>query len=89
VLSPFNLEGMAAACRAAFFEINSNVDMDRVIPKALDIAAGGKPVIVDVNIDYSKRTRFTRGVVKTVLKQFSGADKTRFIGRALIRKITG
>jgi thiamine pyrophosphate-dependent acetolactate synthase large subunit-like protein len=49
----------------------------------------GKLVIVDVNIDYSKPTRFTQGVVKTVLKRFPPGDKIRFITRALLRKITG
>jgi acetolactate synthase-1/2/3 large subunit len=51
--------------------------------------AGNQPVIVDVHIDYSKRTRFTEGVVKTALKRFPLRDRARFIGRALIRRITG
>jgi acetolactate synthase-1/2/3 large subunit len=46
-------------------------------------------VIVHVDIDYSKRTRFTRGVVKTVFKRFPLGDRFRFIGRALVRKVTG
>jgi hypothetical protein len=37
----------------------------------------GQPVIVDVNIDYSKRTRFTQGVAKTVLKHFPSGDRFR------------
>ena len=45
--------------------------------------------MVDVRIDYSKRTRFTQGVVKTVLKRFPLGDKFRFIGRAALRKVTG
>jgi hypothetical protein len=52
-------------------------------------AAQGQPVIVDVRIDYSKRTRFTKGVVGTVLKRFPLRDRARFIGRALLRKVTG
>ncbi|UCH98033.1 MAG: thiamine pyrophosphate-binding protein, partial [Candidatus Aminicenantes bacterium] len=89
ILGKFNLEGMAIACRAGYFEIGNNEDIDEVIPIALETSAKGKPVIVDVNVDYSKRTRFTQGVVKTVLKGFPLRDKTRFIGRALLRKITG
>jgi len=89
ILGKFNLEGMAIACRAGYFEIGKNEDIDEVIPKALETSAKGKPVIVDVNIDYSKPTRFTQGVVKTVLKRFPQGDKIRFIGRALLRKITG
>jgi len=89
ILGEFNLEGMAVACRAAYFELNKNEDLGEIILKALQISANGKPVIVDVNIDYSKRTRFTQGVVKTVLKRFPPGDKARFIGRALLRKVTG
>jgi acetolactate synthase-1/2/3 large subunit len=45
--------------------------------------------IVDVRIDYSKRTRFTEGVVKPVLKRFPLRDRACFIGRALRRRVTG
>jgi acetolactate synthase-1/2/3 large subunit len=89
VLGKFNPEGMALACGAGYFEINGNADINEVIPKSLEIACKGKPVIVDVNIDYSKPTRFTQGVVKTVLKRFPPGDKIRFITRAMLRKITG
>jgi len=51
------------------------------------LAAQGMPVIVDVNIDYSKRTRFTEGIVRTNLKRFPLGAKARFIGRALGRKM--
>jgi acetolactate synthase-1/2/3 large subunit len=48
-----------------------------------------RPVIVDVRIDYSKQTRFTRGIVKSALSTFSTIDKFRFISRALVRRVTG
>jgi acetolactate synthase-1/2/3 large subunit len=89
VLGKFNLEGIAMACGADYFEIDNDNNLNRMISKALEVSAGGTPVIVNVNIDYSRRTRFTRGVVKTVLKRFPGRDKARFIGRALLRKVTG
>jgi len=44
---------------------------------------------VDVRIDYSKRTRFTEGVIRTNLKRFGLADQARLIGRALWRRVTG
>jgi acetolactate synthase-1/2/3 large subunit len=46
-------------------------------------------VVVDVNIDYSKRTAFTQGVVKTNFKRFPLAQRLRMVGRAVKRKITG
>ncbi len=89
VLGDLRLQGVAQATGAAFYEIRSNQEIGEMIEQALTASAKGQPVIVDVNIDYSKRTRFTTGVVDTVLKRFPLGDKFRFIGRALTRKITG
>lgn len=47
-----------------------------------------QPVLVDVRIDYSKRTRFTEGVLKAALKRFTSRDKVRVVGRALWRRVT-
>jgi acetolactate synthase-1/2/3 large subunit len=89
VLNAIKLEGIAIATGAKFFEMNSDRDIGPVIQDALTASSRGQPVIVDVRIDYSKRTRFTQGVVKTVLKRFPLGDKFRFIGRAVWRKVTG
>jgi len=83
------LKGIAMATGAEYMEIMNNDDVEAIIPKALNHAKRGQPVIVDVKIDYSKRTRFTQGVVKTVLSRFPLGDKFRFIGRAMVRKVTG
>lgn len=89
VLGNVRLKGVADATGAAFLEILDNDQVDTVTKDAFSIAQQGQPVIVDVRIDYSKRTAFTQGVVGTVLKRFPLGDKFRFIGRALWRKITG
>lgn len=89
VLGEMRLSGIADATGAGFVDISSNAQISDQIQKALAMAAQGRPVIVDVKIDYSKRTRFTTGVVSTVLKRFPTGDKFRFIGRALWRKLTG
>ena len=49
----------------------------------------GQPVIVDVNVDYSKPTAFTRGAVKTNFRRFPLAQKLRMALRVLGRKIAG
>lgn len=89
LLGRIGLDGVAQATGAAYMKIDDNDRIDAVIAESLTLAASGQPVIVDVRIDYSKRTRFTQGVVKTVLKRFPLGDKVRFIGRALLRKVTG
>ncbi|PJZ68132.1 acetolactate synthase large subunit [Leptospira perolatii] len=89
ILGELKLEGIATATGAAYFSLNSNDSIEKTIREAFQLAETGRPVIVDVKIDYSKRTRFTQGVVKANLGRFPLGEKFRFIGRALLRKITG
>jgi acetolactate synthase-1/2/3 large subunit len=89
VMGSIKLEGIAMATGAKYVTIENNDGIAKGIQEALATAATGQPVVVDVRIDYSKRTRFTQGVVKTVLKRFPLGDKFRFIGRAVTRKFTG
>lgn len=87
-LGALRLEGIANAVGARFLSIENNTQIAAMIRAAL--APGQKqPVIVDVHVDYSRRTRFTQGVVKTALKSFPLRDKVRFAVRALVRKVTG
>lgn len=89
VMGEIKFEGIALATGAKYVVIDSNDRIAEGIREALATTAKGQSVVVDVRIDYSKRTRFTQGVVKTVLKRFPLGDKFRFIGRALVRKVTG
>ena len=89
ILGNIRFSGIAEATGARFLTIEKNEAIAGGIREALQAAARNQPVIVDVRIDYSKRTRFTQGVVKTVLKRFPLRDRVRFIGRALLRKVTG
>lgn len=89
VLGQYDLQGMAQATGSRYLKMTDNSEIRVVIEKALQAAADNQPVIVDVNIDYSKRTRFTKGIVQTNLGRFPLREKVRFIGRALKRKITG
>ena len=89
VLQELKIEGVAEATGCEFVAISDDGDCETGIREALSWAAQDKPVIVDVKIDYSKRTRFTKGIVKTNLGRFTPGNKFRFIGRALLRKLTG
>jgi acetolactate synthase-1/2/3 large subunit len=89
VLGPLDIAGVAQAVGASFLRLDSDAGIDGVIRDALAAAARGKPVLVDVAIDYSKKTRFTEGIVKTNLERFDVATKARLIGRALWRRVTG
>ena len=87
VLHPVKIKGIADATGCEFISIESDADCEDGIEKALLFAAQNKPVIVDVKIDYSKRTRFTKGIVKSNLERFTIGNKARFIGRALLRRV--
>jgi acetolactate synthase-1/2/3 large subunit len=89
VLQPMKLSGVANATGCEFIAITDDAGCEEGIRRALVFASQNKAVIVDVNIDYSKRTRFTKGIVKTNLGRFTIANKARFISRALWRKVTG
>ena len=89
VLHDFKVGALAEAVGAEFVAINSEADIDAGIKQALAHAAQNRPVYVDVRVDYSKRTRFTSGIVKATLKRFATRDKVRVISRAVVRKITG
>ena len=89
VLPELDFEGLACANHVGYRVMRNNDDIERVIGDSLAAAATGAPILVDVRIDYSKRTRFTEGVIRTNLKRFGLADQARLIGRALWRRVTG
>jgi acetolactate synthase-1/2/3 large subunit len=89
VLGDVRFEGVATATGAAYLRMQNDHDVSRAIDEALAIAEKGAPVLVDVNIDYSRRSAFTSGVVKTSLGRFPIAQKLRFVGRALKRHTIG
>ncbi len=89
VLRPLNLAALAETTGAAFVAIENNAQCADGITRAMTLAGEGRPVLVDVRVDYSKRTRFTEGVVKATLRRFTPRDKLRVVSRALWRRVTG
>jgi acetolactate synthase-1/2/3 large subunit len=87
VLQPVRFKGVADATGCEFVSIENDNACEAGIARALALAAQNRPVIIDVKVDYSKRTRFTKGAVKTNLDRFTLGNKARFIGRALFRKV--
>jgi acetolactate synthase-1/2/3 large subunit len=89
VLGPLEVAGVAQATGAQFVSVTNDAEVDGAIARALEIANGGQPVLVDVRIDYSKHTRFTDGIVKTNLERFDLPTRARLVGRALWRRVAG
>ncbi len=88
-LGKLKVEGVALATGAAYLAMPDNAAIADVIAKAGEISRGGRPVIVDVRIDYSKRTAFTTGTVKTNFGRFPFNEKLRFLTRAAVRHVAG
>lgn len=88
-LSGLNVEGVALATGCEYLRLENNDDIDAKLRQALALAREGAAVLLDVLVDYSKPTRFTKGVVKNNLGRFEFPEKMRFITRAIKRRITG
>ncbi|MDO6446195.1 thiamine pyrophosphate-binding protein [Colwellia sp. 1_MG-2023] len=87
VLPNVKFEAIAQASGCQYLRIDSNDDIDEKIAQALNYAKNKVPVVLDVNIDYSKKTRFTQGIIATNLKRMKLPTKVRMISRALWRRV--
>ncbi len=88
-IGKLNIEGVALATGASYLPMADNEAIAGVIAKANEVARGGVPVIVGVHIDYSKKTAFTLGTVKTNFGRFPLNEKLRFLTRAAVRHAVG
>ncbi|WP_242117145.1 thiamine pyrophosphate-binding protein [Aestuariivivens sediminicola] len=89
VIGDLNLKGIAEAVGAHFVSIDHDHELDEKMKKAFDLSSTNLPVLVDVKIDYEKKTFMTKGVVKANLSRFSLSEKIRFISRAIKRHVVG
>ncbi len=88
-IGQLNVEGVAIATGAHFISMDNDAQIEAGIDEAIKFSNEGKVVLVDVKIDYSKKTMLTKGVVKTNLGRFPLEEKVRFIGRAISRHVFG
>jgi acetolactate synthase-1/2/3 large subunit len=56
---------------------------------AAEILGRGEPCVIDVTIDYSEKTFFTKGVVKTNFLRLPWRERLRMVGRAIGRRVRG
>jgi acetolactate synthase-1/2/3 large subunit len=75
--------GLGVECR----QLRSDEEVAEAVEWAVAIHREGRPAVIDVAIDYSEKTYFTRGVVRTAFGRLSWPDRMRFVGRALGRKV--
>jgi acetolactate synthase I/II/III large subunit len=87
VLPDYDLQAICRGAGVECLHLSSDAAVPDVLNQVEAITTGGDPVVIDVAIDYSRKTFFTRGVVRTNLGRLPWPDRLRFIGRALARKI--
>lgn len=88
-LPGIDLAGIAQGVGARYIAMNDPAGMDEAIATAREIAANGQVALVDVAIDYSRPTAFTRGTSASTFKGFAGRQKLRFAKRAIGRRLKG
>ncbi|MBI4545011.1 MAG: thiamine pyrophosphate-binding protein, partial [Gemmatimonadetes bacterium] len=86
-LADYDLAGLSRAVGVECLPLDRDEEIPAALAEVERILAGGRPVVVDVAIDYSRKTYFTRGVVKTNFLRLPWPDRLRFIGRALGRRL--
>jgi acetolactate synthase I/II/III large subunit len=88
-IADHDLLALARALGAEALSLPTDASIRSVVSSAKEFADAGRPVLVDVAIDYSVKTFFTRGVVKTNFLRLPWGDRLRFVARALARKLPG
>ena len=86
-LNSLNFEGLAKAVSMSYISVSKPQDLDQKIREAQKITQEGKPVILDVAIDYSISTAFTQGVLKTNFNRLAWKDRIRMGSRLIHRKL--
>jgi acetolactate synthase-1/2/3 large subunit len=87
-LPDYDLESICRGVGVEHLALGRNADVEETLGNALTVTRSGRPVVVEVAIDYSQKTYFTRGVVLTNLGRLPWPDRVRYVLRALGRKLT-
>ena len=88
-LAPYSAAAFAAATNCEYAAAASDAEVRPALAGALAAARAGRPAVVEVAIDYSRKTFFTRGVVATTFRRLPFADRMRLLGRAVARRLGG
>jgi len=89
VLPDYSVQAVAEAVGCRYFRIIRDSELESVIPSALELVRKRVPVMLEVAIDYSEKTYFSRGVVATNFWRFPWRERLRMLARALMRRVSG
>ena len=86
-LPDYDLPAVCRAVGAEYLALARNAEIGEILRQARTLAESKRPVVVEVNIDYSRKTYFTNGVVRVNLGRLPWPDRVRMVVRALTRKL--
>jgi len=86
-LPDYDVRAFCRAVGAEYLALPGNSGIETILRKARALADAGRPVVVDVAIDYARKTYFTAGVVRTNLARLPWPDRIRMIARAAWRAL--
>jgi len=72
-----------------YVAIDDDQEIDSALDTALTLAAEQQPVFLDIRIDYSRRSAFVEGLLKTRQKQSGRASRAKWLAQTLKEKIIG
>ncbi|HXM45532.1 MAG TPA: thiamine pyrophosphate-binding protein [Bryobacteraceae bacterium] len=84
-LPDYDLPAFCRAVGAEYLMLAKNSEIDSVLRQACALTEAKRPVVVEVAIDYSRKTYFTNGVVRVNLARLPWPDRLRMVVRALAR----
>lgn len=87
ILAEYDVASLAETVGIEWLRLDRDVEVGEVVEYARRVTAAGRPIVVDVAIDYTEATYFTKGVVRTNLGRLPFRDRLRFIGRAVLRRM--
>lgn len=85
-LPDYRTEDLARLCGAAFLTASSDAEIGGAVEQALASARSGRAAVLEVPIDVSRPTFFTRGVVRANFERLPFKDKVRLAVRRFTPK---
>lgn len=87
VLPDYDLVALAAVSGTGCRGVDSDGDLEAALDWAAAELKAGRAAVLDVAIDYSRKTYFTKGVVKANFGRLPWGERLRMVGRAVARRI--
>jgi acetolactate synthase-1/2/3 large subunit len=86
ILPDYDLAALCAGFGVRHRTLSNDSEIDGAIDDAVSLRDGGSPSLLEVMIDYSRPTFFSRGVIATNFRRLSWPDRLRFAAGVIRRR---